>query len=72
VNNQQAKIQKLVGRTGIHACGVIHNPNQMLQISFSDYCKRDSDLYVTQFDDNSISRGAGLLKGLLGFENHLP
>src|SRR5690606_21393242 len=49
-----------VRNTGIHACGVIITPGDI-----TDYVPvalaKDSDLYVTQFD-NSVVESAGLLK----------
>lgn len=46
--------------TGIHACGVIITPDDITNFVPVATAK-DSDLYVTQFD-NSVVEGAGLLK----------
>ena len=46
--------------TGIHACGVIITPDDITQFVPVATAK-DSDLYVTQFD-NSVVEDAGLLK----------
>ncbi len=46
--------------TGIHACGVIITPNDITNFVPVATAK-DSDLYVTQFD-NSVVESAGLLK----------
>ena len=58
---QQAKVlEGNLRNTGIHACGVIITPSDI-----TDYVPvataKDSDLYVTQFD-NSVVESAGLLK----------
>jgi DNA polymerase-3 subunit alpha len=45
--------------TGIHACGVIITPVTLLILFL--WLPKDSDLYVTQFD-NSVVETAGLLK----------
>jgi DNA polymerase-3 subunit alpha len=46
--------------TGIHACGVIITPDEM--VKFVPVTKaKDSDMLVTQFD-NSVAESAGLLK----------
>ena len=57
----QAKVlEGNLRNTGIHACGVIITPSDI-----TDYVPvataKDSDLYVTQFD-NSVVESAGLLK----------
>ena len=49
-----------VRNTGIHACGVIITPNDITNFVPVATAK-DSDLYVTQFD-NSVVESAGLLK----------
>ncbi|AJR02610.1 DNA polymerase III subunit alpha [Siansivirga zeaxanthinifaciens] len=49
-----------VRNTGIHACGVIITPDDITKFVPVATAK-DSDLYVTQFD-NSIVESAGLLK----------
>ena len=46
--------------TGIHACGVIITPDDITQFVPVATAK-DSELYVTQFD-NSVVEDAGLLK----------
>ena len=46
--------------TGIHACGVIITPDDITNFVPIAVAK-DSDLYVTQFD-NSVVESAGLLK----------
>ena len=46
--------------TGIHACGVIITPDDITKFVPVATAK-DSDLYVTQFD-NSVVESAGLLK----------
>lgn len=46
--------------TGIHACGVIITPSDITNFVPVTTAK-DSDLYVTQFD-NSVAESAGLLK----------
>ena len=58
--NQARILEGSVRNTGIHACGVIITPGDI-----TDYVPvalaKDSDLYVTQFD-NSVVEDAGLLK----------
>lgn len=58
--NQARVLEGSVRNTGIHACGVIITPGDI-----TDYVPvsvaKDSDLYVTQFD-NSVVESAGLLK----------
>ncbi|WP_338357846.1 DNA polymerase III subunit alpha, partial [Yeosuana marina] len=49
-----------VRNTGIHACGVIITPDDITKFVPVSTAK-DSDLYVTQFD-NSVVEAAGLLK----------
>ncbi len=49
-----------VRNTGIHACGVIITPSDITNFVPVSTAK-DSDLYVTQFD-NSVVESAGLLK----------
>ena len=58
---QQAKIlEGSLRNTGIHACGVIITPSDIK--NFVPVTKaKDSNLYVTQFD-NSVVEDAGLLK----------
>ncbi|MSP85384.1 MAG: DNA polymerase III subunit alpha [Flavobacteriaceae bacterium] len=58
---QQAKIlEGNLRNTGIHACGVIITPSDITNFVPIATAK-DSDLYVTQFD-NSVVESAGLLK----------
>ena len=58
---QQAKVlEGSLRNTGIHACGVIIMPDDITQFVPVATAK-DSDLYVTQFD-NSVVEDAGLLK----------
>ena len=49
-----------VRNTGIHACGVIITPDDITNL-FPVALAKDSDMYVTQFD-NSVVEDAGLLK----------
>jgi DNA polymerase-3 subunit alpha len=58
---KQAKIlEGSVRNTGIHACGVIITPDDITN-HVPIATAKDSDLYVTQFD-NSVVESAGLLK----------
>ncbi|MGL2965116.1 DNA polymerase III subunit alpha [Flavobacterium sp. XGLA_31] len=58
---QQAKVlEGNLRNTGIHACGVIITPDDITNFVPVATAK-DSDLYVTQFD-NSVVESAGLLK----------
>ncbi|WP_442590341.1 DNA polymerase III subunit alpha [Pedobacter sp. AW31-3R] len=58
---QQARIlEGSLRNTGIHACGVIITPDDITNYVPVALAK-DSDLYVTQFD-NSVVESAGLLK----------
>ncbi|MFD2892478.1 DNA polymerase III subunit alpha [Flavobacterium chuncheonense] len=58
---QQAKVlEGSMRNTGIHACGVIITPSDITNYVPVTTAK-DSDLYVTQFD-NSVAESAGLLK----------
>ena len=58
---QQARIlEGSVRNTGIHACGVIITPGDITNYVPVALAK-DSDMYVTQFD-NSVVESAGLLK----------
>ncbi|OIQ21721.1 MAG: DNA polymerase III subunit alpha [Flavobacterium sp. MedPE-SWcel] len=58
---QQAKVlEGSLRNTGIHACGVIITPSDITNYVPVSVAK-DSDLYVTQFD-NSVVEDAGLLK----------
>ena len=58
--NQAKKLEGSVRNTGIHACGVIITPSDITDFVPVATAK-DSDLYVTQFD-NSVVESAGLLK----------
>jgi len=58
---QQAKVlEGSLRNTGIHACGVIITPSDITNFVPVATAK-DSELYVTQFD-NSVVESAGLLK----------
>ncbi len=58
---QQARVlEGSVRNTGIHACGVIITPDDITNFVPIATAK-DSDLYVTQFD-NAVVENAGLLK----------
>ena len=58
---QQAQIlEGNLRNTGIHACGVIITPSDITEF-VPVVTAKDSDLYVTQFD-NSVVEDAGLLK----------
>ena len=58
---KQAKVlEGSVRNTGIHACGVIITPDDITN-HVPIATAKDSDLYVTQFD-NSVVESAGLLK----------
>ncbi|MES2545517.1 MAG: DNA polymerase III subunit alpha [Bacteroidota bacterium] len=58
---QQAKIlEGNLRNTGIHACGVIITPSDITDF-IPVATAKDSELYVTQFD-NSVVESAGLLK----------
>ena len=58
---QQAKVlEGNLRNTGIHACGVIITPDDITNFVPVSTAK-DSDLFVTQFD-NSVVESAGLLK----------
>ncbi len=58
---QQAKrLEGSVRNTGIHACGVIITPDDITNY-VPVTVNKDSDLFVTQFD-NSVVEDAGLLK----------
>ena len=58
--NQARKLEGSVRNTGTHACGVIITPDDITNFVPIATAK-DSDLYVTQFD-NSVVEDAGLLK----------
>ena len=58
--NQARVLEGSVRNTGIHACGVIITPGDITNYVPVATAK-DSDLYVTQYD-NSVVESAGLLK----------
>ncbi|OIQ20310.1 DNA polymerase III subunit alpha [Lacinutrix sp. MedPE-SW] len=58
--NIARSLEGSVRNTGIHACGVIITPDDITKFVPVSVAK-DSDLYVTQFD-NSVVEDAGLLK----------
>jgi len=58
--NQAKILEGSVRNTGIHACGVIITPDDITKFVPVSVAK-DSDMYVTQFD-NSVVEDAGLLK----------
>ncbi len=58
--NQAKILEGSVRNTGIHACGVIITPSDITDFVPVALAK-DSDLFVTQFD-NSVVESAGLLK----------
>ncbi|WP_136480349.1 DNA polymerase III subunit alpha [Cognatitamlana onchidii] len=58
--NLAKTLEGSVRNTGIHACGVIITPDDITKFVPVSVAK-DSDLYVTQFD-NSVVEDAGLLK----------
>jgi DNA polymerase-3 subunit alpha len=58
--NQARVLEGSVRNTGIHACGVIITPSDITNFVPVATAK-DSELYVTQFD-NSVVESAGLLK----------
>ncbi len=58
--NQARVLEGSLRNTGIHACGVIITPDDITKFVPVSIAK-DSDLYVTQFD-NSVVESAGLLK----------
>ncbi len=58
--NLARSLEGSVRNTGIHACGVIITPDDITNFVPVSVAK-DSDLYVTQFD-NSVVEDAGLLK----------
>lgn len=58
--NQAKILEGSVRNTGIHACGVIITPGDITDFVPVALAK-DSELYVTQFD-NSVVESAGLLK----------
>ena len=58
--NKATTLEGSVRNTGIHACGVIITPGDITNYVPVALAK-DSDMYVTQFD-NSVVESAGLLK----------
>ncbi|TWO33693.1 DNA polymerase III subunit alpha [Seonamhaeicola sediminis] len=58
--NTARTLEGSVRNTGIHACGVIITPDDITKFVPVSVAK-DSELYVTQFD-NSVVESAGLLK----------
>ena len=58
--NQARKLEGSVRNVGTHACGVIITPSDITNFVPVATAK-DSDMYVTQFD-NSVVESAGLLK----------
>ncbi len=58
--NQARALEGSVRNTGIHACGVIITPEPITNLVPVSTAK-DSDMYVTQFDNNVVET-AGLLK----------
>ena len=58
--NKAVVLEGSVRNTGIHACGVIITPDDITNFVPVATAK-DSDMYVTQFD-NSVVESAGLLK----------
>ena len=58
--NQARALEGSVRNTGIHACGVIITPEPITNLVPVATAK-DSDMYVTQFDNNVVET-AGLLK----------
>ncbi len=58
--NQARMLEGSLRNTGIHACGVIITPDDITNFVPIATAK-DSDLYVTQFD-NAVVENAGLLK----------
>jgi DNA polymerase III subunit alpha len=60
VLKQAYELEGCLRNTGIHACGVIITPGEMMR--YVPVTKgKDSDMLVTQFD-NSVAESAGLLK----------
>ena len=54
------RVEGSVRNTGIHACGIIITPDDIMNYVPVSVAK-DSDLLVSQFD-NSVAEDAGLLK----------
>ncbi len=60
VLKQAYELEGCVRNTGVHACGVIITPDELTK--FVPVTKvKDSEMYLTQFD-NSVAENAGLLK----------
>jgi len=57
---QAQKIEGSVRNTGVHACGFIITPEEITNL-IPIATAKDTDMYVTQFD-NSVVESAGLLK----------
>ncbi|WP_298265584.1 DNA polymerase III subunit alpha [uncultured Lutibacter sp.] len=57
---QACALEGSVRNTGIHACGVIITPEEITNL-IPIATAKDSDMYVTQFDNNVVE-SAGLLK----------
>jgi DNA polymerase-3 subunit alpha len=60
VLQQAAKVEGSVRNTGVHACGFIITPEKITNLVPIATAK-DTDMYVTQFD-NAVVENAGLLK----------
>jgi DNA polymerase-3 subunit alpha len=58
--NQACALEGSVRNTGTHACGVIITPEEITNL-IPVATAKDSDMYVTQFDNNVVE-SAGLLK----------
>ena len=58
--NQARALEGSVRNTGIHACGVIITPENITNL-IPVATAKDTDMYVTQFDNNVVE-SAGLLK----------
>jgi DNA polymerase-3 subunit alpha len=58
--NQACSLEGSVRNTGTHACGVIITPEEITNL-IPIATAKDSDMYVTQFDNNVVE-SAGLLK----------
>lgn len=57
---QAQKIEGSIRNTGVHACGFIITPEEITNL-IPIATAKDTDMYVTQFD-NSVVENAGLLK----------
>ena len=58
--NQALALEGSVRNTGTHACGVIITPEDITNL-IPVATAKESDMYVTQFDNNVVE-DAGLLK----------